>query len=63
MATVPGSLADSLSALEKDHEFLLAGDVFTPDIIQEWIGFKRENEVDPVRLRPTPLEFMLYYDI
>ncbi|MCB9591850.1 MAG: type I glutamate--ammonia ligase [Sandaracinaceae bacterium] len=63
VATVPGSLADSLSALEKDHEFLLAGDVFTPDIIQEWIGFKRENEVDPVRLRPTPLEFMLYYDI
>ncbi len=61
--TVPGSLSGALDALEKDYEFLLQGDVFTQDIIQEWVSFKRANEVDPIRLRPTPLEFMLYYDI
>ncbi len=60
--TVPGSLAGALEALEQDHEFLLQGDVFTKDIVDEWIAFKRENEVDPVNLRPTPMEFMLYYD-
>ena len=60
---VPGSLDSALDALERDSEFLLQGDVFTPEVIQEWISFKRENEVDPVRLRPTPLEFELYYDI
>jgi len=61
--TVPGDLAGALDSLEKDYEFLLQGDVFTKDIIDEWISMKRENEVDPVRLRPTPLEFELYYDI
>jgi len=63
VATVPGSLDGALTALENDYEFLLQGDVFTKDIITEWVGFKREHEVEPMRLRPTPLEFMLYYDI
>ena len=60
--TVPGSLAEALDALEADHEFLLKGDVFSEELIQTWIGWKRENEVDPVRLRPHPMEFSLYYD-
>jgi glutamine synthetase len=60
---VPGSLGEALDALERDHEFLLKGDVFTPDVIEEWIGYKRQREVGPVALRPTPLEFMLYYDV
>jgi glutamine synthetase len=59
---VPGSLAESLDALEADHDFLLAGGVFTEDLIRTWIDWKRENEVDPVRLRPHPLEFSLYFD-
>jgi len=59
---VPGSLADALDALEKDHDFLLKGDVYTPDVIETWIKYKRENEVDPVNLRPHPYEFFLYYD-
>jgi glutamine synthetase len=59
---VPGSLDESLDALEADHEFLLAGGVFTEDLIQTWIGWKREHEVDAVRLRPHPAEFALYYD-
>jgi glutamine synthetase len=59
---VPGSLAEALDALEADHEFLLAGGVFTEGLIRTWIDWKRENEVDPVRLRPHPLEFSLYYD-
>jgi glutamine synthetase len=61
--TVPGSLDGALAALERDHEFLLQGDVFTKDVIEEWITYKRLREVDPLRLRPTPLEFQLYYDI
>ena len=61
--TVPDSLSASLNALEKDHEFLLAGGVFTPDLIETWVNFKRESEVDQVNLRPHPWEFMLYYDI
>ena len=61
--TVPGSLAEALECLEKDHEFLLQGDVFTKDVIQEWIGYKRENEVDVFALRPTPLEYELYFSI
>ncbi len=60
---VPGSLNESLAALEADHEFLLAGGVFTPDVIDTWIEFKRTNEIDPVQLRPHPWEFYLYYDI
>jgi len=59
---VPGSLSEALDALEKDHEFLLKGDVFTPDVIETWIKYKRSKEVDPVRLRPHPYEFYLYYD-
>src|SRR5215210_6318621 len=59
---VPGSLAEALDALEADHEFLLKGDVFSRDLIETWIAWKRENEVDPVRLRPHPAEFALYFD-
>ena len=59
----PASLAESLDALERDHEFLLRGDVFTEDVIQTWISYKRENEVDAMRLRPHPYEFCLYFDI
>ncbi len=59
----PGSLDAALDALEQDHEFLLRGDVFTEDVIETWIKYKRENEVDALRLRPHPYEFCLYYDI
>jgi len=61
--SVPASLDDALDALEQDHEFLLKGDVFTEDLIETWIEYKREQEVDPVRLRPHPWEFALYYDV
>lgn len=61
--TTPGSLSESLSALEGDHEFLLMGDVFTQDVIQTWIGYKRDNEVDALALRPHPYEFCMYYDV
>ncbi len=60
--SVPASLEESLNALEKDHEFLLAGDVFTPDVIETWHAYKWENEVQQIRLRPVPYEFALYYD-
>ncbi len=60
---VPGSLAEALNALEQDHEFLLKGDVFTEDVIETWLWYKRTKEVDPVRLRPHPYEFVLYYDL
>ncbi len=59
---VPGSLEESLSALEEDYEFLLAGDVFTSDLIETWLDYKRTEEVDAIRLRPHPYEFFLYYD-
>jgi glutamine synthetase len=52
-----------LNALEQDHDFLLKGDVFTPDVIETWIKYKREKELAPVNLRPTPYEFFLYYDL
>jgi len=61
--SVPGSLSEALDALESDNEFLLKGGVFTPDLIENWINYKRENEVIPIQLRPTPHEFVLYYDI
>jgi glutamine synthetase len=61
--STPASLEAALDALEKDHEFLLKGDVFTQDVIDKWIEFKRAEEVDPVRMRPHPYEFKLYYDI
>jgi glutamine synthetase len=59
----PGSLAEALNQLERDHEFLLQGDVFTEDVIDTWIWFKRNYEVDALRLRPHPYEFTLYYDV
>jgi glutamine synthetase len=59
---VPGSLPEALKALEADHKFLLAGDVFTKDVIDTWIDYKITHEVDPIRLRPHPYEFYLYYD-
>lgn len=59
---VPGSLSEAVNALEADHDFLLQGDVFTKDVIETWIKYKREVEIDPVRLRPHPYEYFLYYD-
>lgn len=59
----PGSLEQSLRALEKDHAFLLKGDVFSQDVINEWISYKMKNEVDAMRFRPHPHEFELYFDI
>ena len=59
---VPGSLSESLDALEKDHAYLLKGDVFTKDVIDVWIEYKRQ-EIDKVRLRPHPYEFHLYFDV
>ena len=58
----PASLEEALNALGEDHEFLLQGDVFTKDVVDGWINYKMENEVDPLRLRPHPHEFFLYYD-
>lgn len=60
--STPGSLAEALQALKKDHEFLLRGDVFSEDLIETWIDYKMEREVKPMQLRPHPYEFMLYYD-
>ena len=62
LKTVPGSLDESLRALEADNEFLRRGNVFTDDVIETWLSYKRENEIDPVRLRPHPWEFHLYFD-
>ncbi|MDY0301105.1 MAG: type I glutamate--ammonia ligase [Trichlorobacter sp.] len=59
----PANLEEALQSLAEDHEFLLKGDVFTPDVIEKWIEYKMEAEVNPVRMRPTALEFQLYYDI
>src|SRR5712675_33641 len=61
--SMPGSLEDALDALEKDHDFLLKGDVFTEELLSTYIDYKRSKEVDAVRLRPHPYEFALYYDI
>lgn len=58
----PGSLPESLAALESDHAFLTKGGVFTDDLIQTWIAYKTEHEIDPLRMRPHPYEFHLYYD-
>ena len=58
----PGSLQESLAALEADHAFLLEGGVFTQDLIDTWLSYKRAKEVDPVALRPHPYEFFLYHD-
>ncbi len=61
--SAPGSLEEALEALEADKEFLLKGDVFTPDVIEKWIEYKTESEVNAVKLRPHPHEFYLYFDI
>ena len=58
----PGSLDEALRALEDDHQFLIEGGVFTDDLVRTWIDYKRDNEIDPLRLRPHPHEFSLYYD-
>ena len=60
---MPGALDEALDNLEKDHKFLLKGNVFTEDAITKWIEYKRKAEVDAVRMRPHPYEFFLYYDI
>ena len=60
---VPGSLETVLEALEADHEYLLEGGVFTQDLIETWLAIKRSDEIDPIRLRPHPHEFELYYDV
>ncbi|MBW2107479.1 MAG: type I glutamate--ammonia ligase [Deltaproteobacteria bacterium] len=63
VAQTPGSLRDALKALEADHDYLLKGDVFTSDVIDTWISYKMENEVQALDLRPHPWEFAMYYDI
>ena len=59
---VPGSIEGALDALEEDHDFLLKGDVFTPDLLEAWISYKRETEVDEVRTRPHPWEYYLTFN-
>ena len=60
---VPASLDEALAALEADNDYLKAGGVFTDDLIDTWIHYKRVNEIDAIRLRPHPYEFAMYYDI
>jgi glutamine synthetase len=60
---MPGTLDGALEALRADHKFLMKGDVFTEDVIETWIQYKYDKEVNPVRMRPTPMEFALYFDI
>jgi glutamine synthetase len=62
IATVPGSLEASLDALEADNSFLLEGDVFTTGLIEAYVRYKRQEEVDAIRMRPHPWEFALYHD-
>ncbi len=61
--SVPASLEEAIAALKNDHDWLLKGDVFTQDVIDTWISYKEENEITPMRLRPVPYEFSMYYDI
>jgi glutamine synthetase len=61
--TLPGSLDRALEALAADHDFLLKGDVFSEALIERWISYKQQKEVDPVRMRPHPLEFQMYFDV
>ncbi|MBC7783679.1 MAG: glutamine synthetase, partial [Burkholderiales bacterium] len=63
IGVAPGSLEEALDALEQDHDFLLEGNVFTADVVHYWIKYKRENEVDAIRIRPHPYEFCMYFDI
>ncbi|MFP5347303.1 MAG: glutamine synthetase family protein, partial [Actinomycetes bacterium] len=60
---LPASLPEALLALEEDHDYLTEGDVFTSDLIETWVDWKRTNEVDPIRLRPHPHEFEMYFDL
>ncbi|MBV9310467.1 MAG: type I glutamate--ammonia ligase, partial [Solirubrobacterales bacterium] len=62
IGTVPSSLEGAIEALEADHQFLLDGDVFTAGLIDAYIRYKRESEVDAIRMRPHPWEFALYHD-
>ncbi len=59
----PGSLDEALTALQRDQEYLLRGEVFTPDVLSTWIAYKRDNEINPLRQRPHPFEFCMYYDV
>ncbi len=61
--TMPGSLDEAMNNLEKDHQFLLKGGVFSEDFVETWISYKRSREIDPLRLRPHPYEFYMYYDV
>jgi len=61
--SVPGSLEEAIDSLEKDHDWLTKGDVFTEDVLEGWINYKRNNEINQLKLRPHPYEFMLYFDI
>jgi len=63
LRTLPKSLEEALEALEKDHEFLLKGGVFTRDVLEVWVRYKREKEILPIALRPHPYEFHLYFDL
>jgi glutamine synthetase len=60
---VPGSLDEALECLNKDQKFLLKGDVFTEDVIETWLQYRYDQEANPVRMRPTPLEYRRYFDI
>jgi glutamine synthetase len=60
---LPTSLEESLTGLENDHEFLLAGGVFSCEVLEEWVEHKREEEIDPVHSRPHPYEISLYFDV
>ncbi len=59
----PGSLGEALDALEQDHDFLMEGGVFTPDVVETWLDYRREKECEAVMVRPHPYEFFLYYDV
>ena len=61
--SMPGSLDEALTCLEEDHTFLTKGDVFSEELIETFVGYKRKAEAEAVRLRPHPYEFALYYDI
>jgi glutamine synthetase len=63
IGSAPSSLEEALDHLENDHEFLLEGGAFTADVIHYWIKYKRENEVDAIRIRPHPFEYCMYFDI
>ena len=60
--SMPGSLDESLQALESDYDFLLANDVFSEPLVERWIDYKRSHEINPVRMRPHPIEFSMYFD-